>query len=225
MGKRNVVLSFLKVLEKWIKCWLKQIEAAIHVGRMWGKIYSFILQSVWGELEETELSQGCLPGHRGSCLNLQISKVFLFLFFLYFCSNGGFDATEQILALFQSLYILMLVVHHAPAQELTCSSLNMHPQHAYQQPSPPPALLHIICLIYCMPLTNCQRPIPLLQMSIDQSTSMAVEKVYSLTHTLIFLLPLVSQKLTEKGEFQKRREKKSIELEVKRSKVQTAWRI
>lgn len=62
-------------------------------------------------------------------------------------------------------------------------------------------------------------------MSIDQSTSMAVEKVYSLTHTLIFLLPLVSQKLTEKGEFQKRREKKSIDLEVKRSKVQTAWRI
>lgn len=152
-------------------------------------------------------------------------KSFFVSFFLYFCSNGGFDATEQILALFQSLYILMLVVHHAPAQELTCSSLNMHPQHAYQQPSPPPALLHIICLIYCMPLTNCQRPIPLLQMSIDQSTSMAVEKVYSLTHTLIFLLPLVSQKLTEKGEFQKRREKKSIDLEVKRSKVQTAWRI
>lgn len=152
------------------------------------------------------MSQGCLPGHRGSCLNLQISKVFLFLFFLYFCSNRGFDATEQILALFQPLYILMLVVHHAPAQELTCSSLNMHPQHAYQQPSPPPppALLHIICLIYCMPLTKCQRPIPLLQMSIDQSTSMAVGKVYSLTHTLIFVLPLMSQKLTYKREFQKK---------------------
>lgn len=159
MGKRNVVLSFLKVLEKWIKCWLKQIEAAIHVGRMWGKIYSFILQSVWGELEETELSQGCLPGHRGSCLNLQISKVFLFLFFFVLLQQRGLWCDRANTSTFS-----ILVHPYVSCPSCTCPRVDLQqPEHASTaclpaaQPSscsPPHHLLDILYALDKLPVPN-----------------------------------------------------------------------
>lgn len=62
-------------------------------------------------------------------------------------------------------------VYHAQAQVLTCSWLNMDPQHASQQPSSSTSSDG-----YCLPLTNCQETIPLLQMPIDQSAGKSVGK-------------------------------------------------
>lgn len=141
-------------------------------------------------------SHGCLSAHGRSCLQTCKSQSFIVL-------RRQWVQCDTDRSIHYYPYPLCATVHHAQAQALTCSRLNMDLQHASQQPSPPPPLLLLYSPSsdgYCLPLTNCQCSIPLLQMSIDQSARKAVGMIWSLTHTLILVSPLMHEHYRQKGD-------------------------